>query len=130
MAPEITFEEVRNQALALGWDDVGITDAKIPEADIASYRSWLAKNYQGDLHYMENQLRCDPQQLLPQAKTAIIFVTHYKQERVQFRRDAGVVASYARGRDYHHLHRKRLKKFIQWLEKLKKDAFIDIKKNL
>lgn len=116
MSLEITFEEVKAQALSLGWDDAGITDAKIPEEDIASYRSWLAESYQGDLLYMENQLRCDPQQLFPQAKTAILFVTHYKQERVQFRRDAGVVASYARGRDYHHLHRKRLKKFIQWLE--------------
>ncbi|WP_226987406.1 tRNA epoxyqueuosine(34) reductase QueG [Parachlamydia acanthamoebae] len=116
MIPEITFEEVRAEALRLGWDDVGITEAHILEDDIEAYKTWLANNYQGDLQYMENHIRCDPQQLFPGAKTAIIFVTHYKQERVQFRNDAGVVASYARGRDYHHLHRKRLKKFILWLE--------------
>ena len=66
---------------------------------------------------MENQVRCHPQQLLPGAKTALIFVSYYKQEPLQFRPDAGLVASYARGRDYlNHVHRKRLKKIIRWLE--------------
>ncbi|MBS4168823.1 tRNA epoxyqueuosine(34) reductase QueG [Parachlamydia sp. AcF125] len=116
MTPEITFEEVQTEALRLGWDDVGITEAQIPPDDIKAYTAWLANHYQGDLQYMENLLRCEPQHFFPGAKTAIIFVTHYKQEKVQFRNDAGVVASYARGRDYHHLHRKRLKKFILWLE--------------
>ena len=65
---------------------------------------------------MENQLRCDPQSLFPHAKTAIIFVTYYKQEKIPFINGQGVVASYARGRDYHKVHRKRLKKMICWLE--------------
>jgi epoxyqueuosine reductase len=30
--------------------------------------------------------------------------------------EKGLIASYARGKDYHHIHRKRLKKFILWLE--------------
>ncbi len=61
-------------------------------------------------------MRCDPEQLLPGAKTAILFVSYYKQEKLPFKENAGLIASYARGRDYHHLHKKRLKKFIQWLE--------------
>ena len=73
-------------------------------------------HHHADLTYMENQIRCSPEQLFPGAKSAIIFVTHYKQEKLPFRADAGLIASYARGRDYHHLHRKRLKKFILWLE--------------
>lgn len=116
VAAEIPFEELRSQALAIGWDDIGVTPAKIPEADIDSYRSWLAKGYQGDLAYMENQMRIDPEQLFPGARNAIMFVTYYKQEKISFRNDAGIVASYARGRDYHKLHRRRLKKFIAWLE--------------
>jgi epoxyqueuosine reductase len=113
----ITFEEIKNQALALGWDDVGVTIPTIPEADIASYREWLANGHQASLGYMENEIRCHSEQLLPNAKTAIIFVSYYKQEPLPFKKDAGLIASYARGRDYHHVHRKRLKKFIQWLEK-------------
>jgi epoxyqueuosine reductase len=114
--PNLTFEDIRQEALRLGWDDVGITPAKISEEDIQAYREWLKLGYHGDLAYMENQIRCDPQQLFPGAKTAIIFVSYYKQTPLPFQEEAGLVASYARGRDYHHVHRKRLKKFIQWLE--------------
>lgn len=112
----ITYEEVKQKALEIGWNDVGITSPQIREEDIQAYKKWLANHYHGNLAYMENEIRCHPDKLLSGARTAILFVTYYKQEKVPFRADAGVIASYARGRDYHHLHRKRLKKFIQWLE--------------
>lgn len=112
----ISFEEIKKVSLDIGWDDVGITPARVSEEDIAAYLSWLNKGHHAKLKYMENQIRCFPEQLLPGAKTAIIFVTSYKQERLPFQAGNGLVASYARGRDYHHVHRKRLKKFIQWLE--------------
>lgn len=111
-----TVDEIRAMSLSLGWDDFGITDAIIPEEDIEAYRTWLADNYHGDLAYMEKQIRCSPDELFPGAQSAIIFVSYYKQEKQEFRTDAGLIASYARGRDYHNVHRRRLKKFIQWLE--------------
>jgi epoxyqueuosine reductase len=116
MQTEISHEEIRSKALSLGWNDAGITKAQIPEEDIQAYKQWLEEGFHAGLQYMENTLRCYPQQLLPGAKSAIVFVTYYKQEFAEFRKDAGLVASYARGRDYHHVHRKRLKKFIHWLE--------------
>lgn len=116
MNSAVTFEEVHAQALKLGWDDAGITPAKIPEEDIKAYLDYISHNYHGDMAYMENQVRCDPCTFFPEAKTAIIFVSYYKQEMQDFPEEGGLVASYARGRDYHHLHRKRIKKFILWLE--------------
>lgn len=116
MPSDISIEEVKQEAFRLGWDDVGITTATISEEDSKAYLDWLDHHYHGELAYMEKQIRCDPNEIFPGAKTAIIFVTYYKQEPLPFRPDAGLVASYARGRDYHHVHRKRLKKFIQWLE--------------
>lgn len=113
---DITLEELRGKALELGWDDMGVTSASIPEADIDSYREWLGKGYQGDLSYMENRIRTAPHELLPGARSAILFITYYKQPRQEFEPGKGIIASYARGRDYHHIHRKRLKKFISWLE--------------
>jgi len=109
-------DEIRRFALSLGWDDVGITPAQIPQADQEAYTQWLAEGHHGQLAYMENVKRCDPQALLPGAQTAIIFLSYYKQPHEPFNDKQGVIASYARGRDYHHVHRKRLKKFIQWLE--------------
>ena len=112
----VTIEEIEQKTYELGWNDVGITKALIPEEDILAYHDWLKNSYQGKLSYMENALRCDPQKLFPGAKTAILFISYYKQEPRPFRTDAGLIASYARGRDYHHVHRKRLKQFIRWLE--------------
>lgn len=116
MTSQISFDDIQSIAKNIGWDDVGIAPAIIPEEDVAAYRKWIVEECHGSMKYMENDLRCYPEKLLPGAKTAIIFVTHYKQRQEPFKKGAGVVASYARGKDYHHLHRKRLKKFIAWLE--------------
>lgn len=112
----ISLEEIREQALSLGYDDIGVTAAKIPDEDIKAYQAWLDRGDHAELAYMENTLRCQPDQLLPGAKTAIIFISYYKQEQIPFHAEHGVIASYARGRDYHHVHRKRLKKFIAWMQ--------------
>jgi epoxyqueuosine reductase len=109
-------EEIKEKALSLGFDDAGITPAIIPDEDIRAYQRWLAANKHANLAYMENQIRCNPENLLPGAKTAIIFVTYYKQPNPGFKPGRGLIASYARGRDYHNVHRKRLKHFIRWLE--------------
>lgn len=112
----ITFDEIKGTALQLGWDDVGVTPASIPEEDIQAYKEWLADDRHADLAYMEKQIRCYPQEYFPGAKNAIIFVTYYKQPPQDLQANSGLIASYARGSDYHNVHRKRLKKFIQWLE--------------
>lgn len=116
MTDPVIFEELRARALELGWEDVGVTQAVIPEADIQAYKQWLADGYQADLGYMENQLRCHPDLFFSGAKSAVLFVSYYKQPQKEFRRDAGLVASYARGRKYHNVHYRRLKKMIRWLE--------------
>jgi len=113
---KLTYDCIRKVALELGWDDIGITQAKIPETDIQAYKEWIANHHHGDLSYMENEIRCYPEKLLPGAQSAIIFVSYYKQEKLPYRENAGLVASYARGRKYHNVHHRRLKKFIRWME--------------
>lgn len=116
MEKEISFADIQLKAKELGWDDVGITSPSIPEEDILSYLSWLKQGYHGNLKYMENQMRSHPEQFFPEAKTAILFISFYKQEKILPVPKKGLIASYARGKDYHHIHRKRIKKFISWLE--------------
>lgn len=117
----ITITELKEKALDLGWDDIGITSPTIPEEDISAYRVWLSNGFHGDMQYMENQLRCTPQELLPGAITAIIFVTYYKQPTQLLEENKGLIASYARGKDYHKVHQKLLKLirycFITFLNK-------------
>lgn len=116
MTVDISLEELRAKALDLGWDDIGVTSADIPKEDIAAYREWLGKGYHGDMAYMENQIRCLPEELFPGAVSAIIFVSYYKQSPLQAEPGKKLVASYARGKDYHKFHYKRLKAFIKWME--------------
>jgi len=115
-APLITSEEVHRQALVFGWDDAGVTEARIPDENVAAYQRWLSKDYHGDLAYMENELHTSLEEFFHGAKSAIICLSYYKQPNVPFCPSSGVVASYARGRDYHNIHRRRSKKMIRWLE--------------
>lgn len=107
---------MRQIALELGWDDVGVTEPHLSEENRRDCVAWLDQGLHAELGYMENPVRLDPKQLWQEARSALLFVTNYKQPETPLRADAGLIASYARGRDYHHLHRKRLKKFIHWLE--------------
>lgn len=100
----------------MGWDDIGVTPAIISKENIRSYQEWLGRENHGDLDYMANQLRCYPDQLLPGAKSAVIFISYYKQEKLPFIPGKGLISSYARGRKYHNVHHRRLKKMIQWFE--------------
>lgn len=112
----LTTEEIVKEALRIGFSDCAVTKAEIPEADIAAYEAWLAAGNQADLAYMENRIRTKPTELFPGAESAILFVTYYKQPKISPLEQKGIIASYARGLDYHNIHRKRIKKFIAFLE--------------
>jgi epoxyqueuosine reductase len=115
----ISLEDIREKALTLGWHDVGVTTAQVPEEDAAAYLSWVEQGYHGEMRYMERaDQRCDMEDFFPRAKSVVIFVSSYRQETLPFRDDAGLIASYARGRDYHNVYRKRLKKMVAWLEEI------------
>src|SRR5262249_15410037 len=96
--------------------DVGVTEPSISPENIKDFEAWLEAGFHGELHYMEKRERTQPETVFAGAKSALIFITYYKQEKLPFKQGEGLIASYARGRDYHHVHRKRLKKMIGWLE--------------
>lgn len=112
----LSYATLREKILSLGWQDCGVTTAQVSEANISAYRNWLQESHHGELAYMENTMRCFPRQFFPEAQSAILCVSYYRQESLPFSKDSGLIASYARGRDYHHLHRKRLKALINWME--------------
>ncbi len=83
--------------------------ARAQPLDPGPLERWLASGYAADMEWMGQRLaeRLDPGQVLPGAATVIALA-------IAFRRPAGervrsVVASYARGRDYHYAHRDRMK---------------------
>lgn len=120
--PAALKQALKAQALALGFQDLAIT---LPEAQAeqAYYEQWLARGYQGEMHYLENNLdkRFNPALLHPGTQRVIVVRMNYvppdtETLRVLANPDKGYVARYTLGRDYHKLIRARLKQLGRWLQ--------------
>ncbi|MDA8773738.1 tRNA epoxyqueuosine(34) reductase QueG [Chlamydiia bacterium] len=100
----------------IGFGDIAFTSPTLSENNIKAYSEWINNNMHGDMRYMTNVMRINPKDFLPDAKSVIMLATPYKQPHTPFENGYGIVASYARGRDYHKILNKRLKKLLFWLE--------------
>ena len=118
---------IRTQAQALGFADCGFLSVHHPlfTQQITQLQQWLAKGYEGQLQFMHNNhhLRAHPEQLVEGAKTIISVRMDYLTEAPKPRAvtdndlpNQGIVARYARGRDYHKTMRSRLKKLALEIE--------------
>lgn len=116
LPPSHLLDEIAAQSKELGFDDFAVTAAQISQENIEDYLTWARGGKAADMDYMLREERCDPQHLLPGAKSAILFVSYYKKEKQEFIKGKGLLASYARSPTYQNVHRKRLRKFRQWFE--------------
>lgn len=104
MSTVLPAEELRALARAAGFDLAGFARAEPIEAHVLA--DWLAAGHHADLDWMAERVaeRLDVQKLLPGAKTVISLAVNYWQSD-----DAGPIARYARGRDYHATLRDRMR---------------------
>lgn len=127
-------EIVRQRAQELGFDDCRFTNAGAPD-HAAQFQHWIAEKHHGEMAYLERNAikRVDPQMVLPGAKSIIVLAASYETCSV-FRdppntaagvtshgtRDTrhGIVARYARFKDYHDVLGERLKQLTQFLTEL------------
>jgi epoxyqueuosine reductase len=98
-------------AAALGFDSCRIAEAASPRhAD--EFRGWLREGAAGEMEWMERgaEKRCDPQQVLPGARSMVVVALNYWQGDQGFREGAGRIARYAWGDDYHDLMLEKLER--------------------
>ena len=118
---------IKAQAQALGFADCGFLSVHHPlfQQQIVQLQKWLAKGYAGQLQFMHNNhhLRAYPDQLVTGAKTIISvrmdYLTQAPKPRTvedNNRPNHGIIARYARGRDYHKTMRGRLKQLALLIE--------------
>ncbi|MBP2281576.1 epoxyqueuosine reductase [Psychrobacter sp. PL19] len=118
---------IKTQAQALGFADCGFLSVHHPLfiAQMEQLQRWLAKGYEGQLQFMHNNhdLRAHPEQLVEGAKTIISvrmdYLTQAPTPRTvadNARPNQGIIARYARGRDYHKTMRGRLKQLALKIE--------------
>ncbi len=82
---------------------------------LESYQEWLAKDFHGEMAYLENHLalRQDPRTLLEGAQFGLVFaLPYYQGEKLTRHRTGGapIIAQYARFKDYHRFLRQKLER--------------------
>lgn len=115
-------EEIKTKALELGFDIVGITNAKqIDSEQIEKFESWLESGFAGQMAYMHNNFdkRTNPSQLFDNAQSIIIVGLNYNPvEKVSFdlTQQTGKIVSYACYEDYHTFIKLRLRKLVDFIQ--------------
>ena len=119
--PRVIKAEIRDEALTLGFDAVGFTDAETKPQDIEALKHFVDKGYHGDMDWMarDDGRRGHPRQLMESVRTIIVLGVNYGPGQdpmtVVNMPDRGAVSVYARGKDYHDIVKKRLKKLGRWI---------------
>ncbi|WP_300574507.1 tRNA epoxyqueuosine(34) reductase QueG [Phenylobacterium sp.] len=121
MTAEDPKAEIRDQALALGFDAVGFAPADLGGVAAERLRRFLAEGLQGDMGWLaeRSEQRGEPKALWPDAKSVIVLAQNYGPEEDPLATleepEQATVSVYARNRDYHDLVKKRLKQLGRWM---------------
>jgi len=101
-------DEIKQQALALGFDACGICRAQDSEQG-TYYRQWLSAGYQAGMDYLGRNVdkRIDPRLLVPDAKSIVSVALNYFPPKF-LPDDVPQFAYYAYGRDYHEVVKNKL----------------------
>ena len=117
MNPRPRSERLEEWALELGFHRAGVAELRPAETGEA-LRRWVAEGRHAGMAYMAERLdeRCDPALVLPGARSAVCVALHYAGDEVVPGDLWPRVARYARGRDYHNLMGRRLRKLARRIE--------------
>jgi epoxyqueuosine reductase len=104
---------IKNTAASLGFDYCGIAKAEKLNDDARRLEQWLSKGMHGSMQYMEKyfDLRIDPAQLVPGAKSVITLLLNYFPHEQQ-NSNAPKISKYAYGKDYHEVIKEKLNLFL------------------
>lgn len=108
---------IKNWGLALGFNDIGITDTNLQAAE-TEHQAWIAKGFHGEMDYMAKHgvKRTRPAELVPETIRVISARLDYlppnaaNSESVLQNSSKAFISRYALGRDYHKVMRNKLQK--------------------
>ena len=104
---------IKEEALQLGFDSIGVSKAEFLEDEAPRLESWLKSGFHGKMSYMENHFdkRLDPTLLVPGARSVISLAYNYFPTEFQ-REDSYKLSKYAYGEDYHSVVKDKLRDLI------------------
>lgn len=115
--------DIKKWGLALGFNQVGITDTNLQQAEI-KHQAWLKKGFHGDMDYMAKHgvKRTRPADLVPNTIRVISVRLDYlppnalDSKTVLENNEKAFVSRYALGRDYHKVMRNKLQKLCDKIQ--------------
>lgn len=130
---EIT-KKIKEKALSLDFDLVGITSAK-PHPHFSFFKNWIEEGKQASMKWLDRGLekRGNPQKVLPGARSMICLGLNYYRGHPKSidcqEKGKAWISNYAWGDDYHLIIEKKLKIFTKWLQdsfsESKSKAYVD-----
>lgn len=118
-------QKIREKALEIGIQKVGIVRAEPLVAERAYLDEWLVSGFQGEMTWMEREpgKRADPTVLLPAAKSVIaVAVNYFTPPQHKDSDRSGKISRYAWGDDYHEVVKAKLAELLTWIKAVRPDA--------
>jgi epoxyqueuosine reductase len=120
---------IRAEAQRLGFEAVGLAPLR-PSDHAAFYQGWLQAGRHGSMAYLARPdavaTRLDAASRWPELESAVVVAHHYRSDSdpeedprsgtTASRPDTGIIARYARGRDYHRVVKKKLLELLRFIE--------------
>ncbi len=113
--------QIRERALALGFDAVGFAPAQVARAAQEEFLAFLDQGCHGEMDWLARnaERRADPRTLWPEARSVIVLGQNYGPGSDPLglleRKDRASISVYARNADYHDLIKRRLKALARWM---------------
>jgi epoxyqueuosine reductase len=106
---------LKQAAHRIGFDAVGIADVR-PSDHADLYRAWIAAGRHGSMHYLAREdaveRRLDPTGF----RSAVVVALNYYTPSDECDASRGIIARYARGRDYHKVIKSKLMTLLRAVE--------------
>ena len=117
LTPREKADLIKAKAHQLGFLACGIARAGFLEEEAPRLEKWLREGRHGEMGYMERNfdMRLDPRLIVEGAKSVISLAYNYYTLPKQIDPEAPKISTYAYGRDYHKVIKKRLKPLIEMI---------------
>jgi len=110
---------LKEHARAVGFDKIGIVPAAPLESERERLHEWLAREYQGEMHWLarDPDQRADPRLIFPEARSVIaVALNYYTPHQHHNDPELGKVSRYAWGDDYHDVAGEKLRRLLSWIK--------------
>ena len=110
---------IREEALRLGFSDIGFAAVEHLKADEEYLKSWLNQGFHAGMGYMGNHFdkRVNPALLVDGARTVVSVLMNYYPKSGQTDPSAPKIARYAYGKDYHFVIKEKLQILFDFIKK-------------